>query len=97
MKYDSGMKNTQTSGTEESYSESVSGRVLAAIAAEEDTSAPALDRTLYDVVDPDALDALVHDSGFQGDVEFTYNGYQVTVHGDGRIDVTAVDDASEQL
>lgn len=89
------MQNQPETDTEELDGEPVSDRVLATIAAEEDTSPPALKRFLYDVVDPDALHALVHDSGFQGDVEFAYHGYQVTVHGDGRIEVTPANGASE--
>lgn len=53
---------------------------------------------LYDVVDPDALDAL-----FEGDdasarvrVVFTYEGYQVTVSGAGDVEVATVDDVGAE-
>lgn len=46
-----------------------------------------LNRTLFDYVDPDALDELVGDSGAGASlvVSFTVDGTSVTVHGDGRV------------
>lgn len=44
---------------------------------------------LHDVIDPDALEALF-DGHTDGRVRFTYASYEVTVHGDGTIDVQTV-------
>ena len=59
-------------------------RVLDAIAREEGTDPMEFDQRLYDAVDPEALDVLARGGAT---VEFTYLGYEVTVHGDGRVDV----------
>jgi hypothetical protein len=40
--------------------------------------------SLYGVIDPDALDALLANRG-RGRVEFEYGNFHVAVHGDGRI------------
>lgn len=71
----------------------VSDRVLEAVADARGTDPLELDRPLYDVVDPDALDALfAADDGTDTlRVEFTYGGYRVTVRGDGQIGVRATD------
>jgi hypothetical protein len=47
---------------------------------------------LYSVVDPDALDAMFRPgrtdgSGAVSRVSFPYHGHDVTVHGEGRVDV----------
>jgi len=47
---------------------------------------------LYSVVDPDALDAIFRPrrtdgSGAVDEVSFPYHGHDVTVHGEGRVDV----------
>lgn len=70
---------------------SVTVAVIEAVAAEAECEADEL-RTLCDVVDPDALDAFF-DVGPDADrpdrrVSFTYAGYEVTVSGDRRIEVT---------
>ena len=49
-----------------------------------------LDVLLYDVIDPDALDALTNGTGDRQPqatlrVEFTYYGYPVTVRENGRV------------
>lgn len=41
---------------------------------------------LYDVIDPDALDSLVHADLWNGQVMFTYFGYAVTIRSDGEIE-----------
>lgn len=48
-------------------------------------------RPLYSAVDPDALDSLFESDGgptFEGEVQFRYHGYQVSVRGDGRVTLT---------
>lgn len=42
---------------------------------------------LFEAVDTDALDALVANSTGPIEVTFEYQGYTVTVQGDGRVDV----------
>lgn len=52
---------------------------------------------LYEVLDPDALDALFEDRGGRGEsirVSFTYEGYSVEVRDDGRVRVRP-DDSRE--
>jgi hypothetical protein len=60
--------------------------LVAAVAAYADTDPLALPR-LYDVVDPDALDALIA-SMAEGQVAFEYAGCTVTVDSDSRVDVS---------
>ena len=69
-------------------------RVLDAVVAAEGTDAPALDTPLFDVVDPDTLDALV--GSFRrssASVSFDYLGHRVTV-GPGRIELAGRNGAS---
>lgn len=68
--------------------------VVEAIADAEGTSPAAVGPPLATVVDPDALDRLVasmarSSAGRTGAVTFPYAGYDVTVHGDGEVSVTA--------
>lgn len=85
-----------TVGTVETRgAEATSQAVVAAVAAETGANPMTLE-PLYNVLDPDALDAL-----FSADesataapparVEFTYAGCAVSVTGDGTIDVTELD------
>lgn len=80
-------------GTDQSGNDKLSNRVIAAVAAERDVDPLELP-TLYDVIDPDALNRLF-DHGFSsgrnglGRVVFTLAGCEVVVHSDGEIDVTA--------
>lgn len=76
--------------------ERVSEAVVSAVADAKDISAVDVSPPLYDVIDPDALEALVasmtRGSGERaGTVEFSYSGYEVTVTGDGFVSVTPVD------
>lgn len=67
--------------------EPASYRVLEAVARHEETSPDQFDQRLNEVVDPDALDALVRDDETTATVAFTYEGYTVVVHGDGRVSI----------
>lgn len=59
-------------------------QVVRAIADIEGVAPEDLDFRLYDVIDPDALDALAeHSNGWK--IEFVANGHDVLVTGDGRI------------
>lgn len=42
---------------------------------------------LYDVIDPEALDRLISSTNSAGSVTFQYNGFVVTVDGDGRLGI----------
>lgn len=65
---------------------SPSEAVVEAVAEAEGVSPLALERPLYEVVDPDALDALFADSdGTVADLRFTYHGYTIEIAGDGGI------------
>jgi len=67
---------------------SITEQVLQAVADEEGTSPMELDAPLYDVIDPDALEALFADDRTPESVQFSYLGYRVTIDGDRQIDVT---------
>lgn len=71
-------------------STSVGTEIVERIAAREGVDPVDLDVLLYEVIDADALEALTNDTGDHQTqatlrVEFTYNGYAVTVGGRGRV------------
>lgn len=79
-------------GARSAEGEAPSYSVVSAVAAREGVAPTALTPALNEVVDPDALDRLFPDGagsrdGPVGRVEFRYCGYDVTVHGDGRVEV----------
>lgn len=77
-------------------SEEPSHAIITTVAALADVPADELP-PLYDSIDPDALDALFDSSGDRSDLQlsFSYFEYDVTVHQEGEIVVTAVNrDAS---
>lgn len=64
--------------------------VVEAVAAREGVDVVAVSEPLGDAIDPEALDKLVESmAGGEepGSVSFFFAGYEVTVHGDGRIDL----------
>jgi hypothetical protein len=67
--------------------ETVSERVVWRVAAAADSD-PSVLPPLYDYIEPDALDALVSNMA-DGEVAFTYAGYDVTVDSDGTVTVRA--------
>lgn len=70
---------------------SPSEAVVEAVAEAKGVSPLALEQPLYEVVDPDALDALFAGSG--GTVaclRFTYQGYAVEIAGDGEISLVEI-------
>lgn len=76
--------------------ELTSQSVVAAVAAETGTDPLTLE-PLYEVLDPDALDALFDANESEAAsavtrVEFTYAGCEVCVTGTGSVDVTALAD-----
>lgn len=58
--------------------------VVEAVAAREGVAETELP-PLADAVDPDALDAVVHEDDDRGRLSFEYHGYAVTVHADGSV------------
>lgn len=67
--------------------------VVSAVADAKDVSTVDVSPPLYDVIDPDALEAVVASMTRRpGEpderVEFSYSGYEVTVTGDGHVSVT---------
>jgi hypothetical protein len=65
-----------------------SGRTPSVVVAETVTNVLEMDgRTLFEYVDPDALDELVRDAPRTTRVSFDVEGATVTVHGDGHIAV----------
>jgi hypothetical protein len=82
------MTSTPSTTPHRRPSHGITERLVEKVAAKEGLSATALDRPLYDVVDPDALEALFGGVNPPESVGFTYLGYRIELHGDGRIDVT---------
>ena len=68
---------------------SVTLRIVDEIATRENVDPVELRPRLYDVIDPDALESLfaVNSKAVEGIVEFSYSGYRVAVHSDGRLDI----------
>ncbi|SHH14397.1 HalOD1 output domain-containing protein [Halobaculum gomorrense] len=62
-----------------------SALVVDRVAAAEGTEPVDLRARLYDVVDPEALDRIVERGAPELTVEFRFNGYRVTVDGDGTV------------
>lgn len=58
---------------------SVSECLIAAIAAQEGTDAADLDPPVYEIVDPDALDAVFRRGSVDGRIQFSFEGYEVVV------------------
>lgn len=82
------MSQTQTATPHVS---NVSDKVVERIAEVEDVDPFERTPPLYEVIDPDALDqifAATPTAGrMEGQVTFPYNGYEVTVCGDGYVSV----------
>ncbi len=75
--------------------ERVTQTVLRAVADAKGVDPVDLDVPLNTVVDPDALDALLRSRPGERQhsasrVQFTYSGYEVSVHGTGRVAVSDV-------
>lgn len=88
------MRDTQGEIQARPESVPISSAVIEAIAEHKSVDPVDLDQPLYDVVDPDALDAFFAESAGSADpagrrVEFAYDGCTVRVSGDGTIDVAS--------
>lgn len=76
---------SQRSAVQHSNAVPISAKVLEAIAQAEETDPLDIHRRLYEVVDSDALETLIRTTDSALTVEFTYNGYNVTVQQDGEV------------
>lgn len=65
--------------------------VLSAVEAAEDIDPTGLP-VLHDVIDPDALNEVIHSAGDGIEVRFVYSGYHVTVTDDSVVIRPAADD-----
>lgn len=76
-------------GQNQPTSESLVIAILDAVADAAGVEPAALDRPLYEVIDPDALSQLFHtlDGSVDGYVAFTYYGYRVVAYSDGSVEV----------
>jgi len=85
---------TQQPTIEAGNTDRPSDLVLSALAAHEDCSAMDIDKPLFEIVEPDALDRLFHGFGEPDDhsvsVSFTMLDYEIELHGDGRVIVDGV-------
>ncbi|QSW98336.1 HalOD1 output domain-containing protein [Haloterrigena alkaliphila] len=66
-----------------------SERVVEAVATASGTSPLDFEPTLYDVVDPEALDALVRSGTENVRIQFRYGDRSVVVTGTGHVEVSA--------
>ena len=72
--------------------------VVTFVAALEDVDPPALS-PLFDVVDPDALDSVYESitaNSPDGRVVLRYEGYEITLSGDGTISGRTIDDSPDR-
>ncbi|MFC7202548.1 HalOD1 output domain-containing protein [Haloferax namakaokahaiae] len=60
-------------------------RVVQAVAHEESIDPLDITTPLADVIDPEALDALVESDRSLSTISFRYSGYEVTVYADGGV------------
>lgn len=67
---------------------SVSERILEAVAEEEEDPMVDSGEQLFDTVNPDALDKLLHDAPADLTVEFTFLDYRILARGDGTVVVS---------
>ncbi|WP_049924756.1 HalOD1 output domain-containing protein [Halopiger djelfimassiliensis] len=80
--------------------ESPSLSIVHQVAAHEGVDPSELEPPLHEVIDPDALDALVQStarqpSGSAATIEFTYRHRRIRVDSTGNIDVTATNQLAE--
>lgn len=57
----------------------LTGRIVEEVASREGTEPTALTPPLYSVIDPEALERLMRAPNWEGTVEFSYLGYEITV------------------
>jgi phage head maturation protease len=70
-------------------SQKVSHRIIEALASVVDSDPLTMSPTLYEVIDPDALDRLL-DTDQHVELTFEYDGHTVVADSDGRVSVDGV-------
>lgn len=70
---------------------SLSVAVIEAVAEHEGRDPSDIEESLYEVVDPDALDALSASQGVESRVAFPYHGHEVHVTSEGDVHVSDLD------
>lgn len=70
-------------------SEEISSRIIEALAAVTHKDPLSMTPTLYEVIDPDALDRLL-DTDQPVEVQFDYDGHAVVAESDGTVSVDGV-------
>ena len=80
-------------------SQPLSTEIVVKVAEQEGVDPCELDQPLYNVVNPDSLEALFAPTSnaavrADGYLEFTYYGYDITVKSDGHVDVSPSEDKS---
>ena len=73
--------------TDVSTGNSISKAIVESVAEAEGTDPSELTTPLYDVIEPDALEALFANDRAFGKVIFNYEGYEVSVFPDGYVSV----------
>ena len=86
------MRHARSQPRSAETSDTVSERVIRAVADRDGVSALDISPPLFDAIEPDALDRLYHDGRCGVTTEFEYTGYRVTVTEGGQVELTAVDD-----
>ncbi|WP_233274732.1 HalOD1 output domain-containing protein [Haladaptatus cibarius] len=86
---------------ESSIDDRPSIRVVNAIAEHEGTMPTEIRPVLYDIIDPDALDSLFSKTQLgnprsDGHVSFDYDGHEVTVYSDGRVEIERLRERSTE-
>lgn len=80
--------------------ESLASAVVTEIAEQEGTDPAEIDPSLYEILDPDALNGLFASTNngharSNGRVEFTYCGYEVTAYSDGHVRARELTDSAD--
>jgi len=82
------MKHVKARGGAPAAVETVSEKVVQAVADQEEVSPLDITPPLFDAIDPDALDRLYGDGRPGVTIDFQFSGYRVTVGENGCIDLT---------
>lgn len=80
--------------------ESVTSAVVAEVAERDGTDPAEIDQSLYEILDPDALNGLFAPTKrgrarSDGRVEFTYCGYEITAFSDGHVRARELADSAD--
>lgn len=94
------MTNGVHSGDYGDGHESVTSAVIAEVAEQAGTDPAEIDQSLYEILDPDALNGLFAPTKMgharsDGCVEFTYCGYEITAFSDGHVRVRELADSTD--